>query len=267
MHTNSSRVGIDPSSQAPQIDVRLRQVSVSEDFVTVVVHRTAPADGAALVGLLDADELTRVAALRDEAVRLRAITARALLRVVCGTAFGVAPQDVTFTYRCAVCGGPHGKPRPVAPPGQDELFTSVSRAADVVVVAATHATSVGIDVEQCTRTTFAGFDEIALTALEKVAIAALPAAQRPGARAAAWVRKEALLKLPGIGLSREPSGVDVSDDVVRLTGVTARLTDVVLGRGYRACVATAGRRRAVVTISDAGPALEAAAAPARTATA
>jgi 4'-phosphopantetheinyl transferase len=168
---------------------------------------------AGLAKLLDVSERTRVAELRDEADRASATTARALLRLMCGTAFVTAPQDVGFARQCAVCDDPHGKPRPITPAGFDDLHVSVSRAGDLVVVAAGHDGPVGVDVEPCSAIEFEGFDDVALTPQEKTAIAELPDAERNGARTTAWVRKEALLKLHGLGLSLDPSTIEVTDDV------------------------------------------------------
>jgi 4'-phosphopantetheinyl transferase len=99
-----------------------------------------------------------------------------------------------------------------------------------VVVAATEAGPVGVDVERTAAVDFAGFDAVALTAVERDRIAALDPAKRSLARAMAWVRKEALLKATGSGLMVEPGQVELSE-------ATARFHDLRVGPGFAGALA------------------------------
>lgn len=83
------------------------------------------------------------------------------------------------------------------------LFVSLSRAADVVVVAVSGCGPVGVDVERLDAPRFAGFDEVALHPHET--------APTIEARATTWVRKESLLKATGDALHLDPRLIRLSD--------------------------------------------------------
>jgi 4'-phosphopantetheinyl transferase len=209
---------------------------------------TQPAPPSA--ALLDGGERRRWERLRHDDDRARFATGRALLRRVVGEWWGVAPGSVTVSSHCAQCGardGRHGQPVVTPPATRAALHVSVAHAAGRVVVAVTDVGPVGVDVEQVPQVALVAVDEVALADPERRALAALPADRRPAARAEAWVRKEAVLKATGDGLTVDPRQVVVtaSADMPRLLswwqGTTidpgiARLTDLDLGHGYVGCV-------------------------------
>ena len=97
-----------------------------------------------------------------------------------------------------------------APPGRPPLHVSLAHAGDRVVVAATDLGPVGVDVELDSCAEFAGFDAVSLAESERQELAALPSVHRMTGRTQMWVRKEAVLKATGDGLTVDPRRVIVS---------------------------------------------------------
>jgi 4'-phosphopantetheinyl transferase len=233
--------------------------------VHVVGSRPRPAD--ALAPWLRPDELARCADLRLEADRNRFATGRALLRLLVAAWVGRPGADIEFDSRCAVCGRPHGKPRPVLDGGAP--FTSVSHAGDRVLVVAGEV-PLGVDVEPRSAADFPEFDAVALTLSERAHLAERSAPD--SARVDAWVQKEAVLKLHEFGLRREPAqlhlGLSSAARVVPdplAPGRSLALVGLDAGAGYRAWLATASTAPAVQIVT-ASELLATAAAPARSAT-
>jgi 4'-phosphopantetheinyl transferase len=118
-------------------------------------------------------------------------------------------RPAVVTHHCASCGGSdHGQPR------VDGAFVSLSRAGDLVAIAASLDGPVGVDLETVARVSASGFDDVAFTGRELVAIDA--AAQPDEVRARFWTAKEAILKARGTGLRTDPRLVDVRDAGVEL---------------------------------------------------
>lgn len=192
------------------------------------------------------------------------------MRAVVAWRTGQRPDDVVFDYRCAVCRGAHGKPIVRSVDGVQTVETSVSASGSVVLVAIADV-PVGIDVERCAATAFGGFDSVALSEAERAAVGMV----EPARRAELWVRKEAVLKISGIGLHISPSDLHVGTvlrgairvpDSVAVDG-WASVEEVPVPDGYRAAVAIAGRVTPTVINYDGQPLLAVAAADVRTATA
>jgi 4'-phosphopantetheinyl transferase len=113
---------------------------------------------------------------------------------------------VVIEQRCERCGGPHGRPRVVRPPG---AFVSLSRAASTVAVAVSLAGPIGVDIESVSAVGRAGFDDVAFNGPEREALQALPVTERDRVRAGLWTAKEAVLKLFGAGLTVDPRELSV----------------------------------------------------------
>lgn len=148
--------------------------------------------------------------------------------------------SVVVTRACAHCGGTdHGQP---SAPG---VFLSLSRAGELVAVAASRRRPVGIDIERIDRVARAGFDDVAFTAEERAEIAA--SADPHALRAVLWTSKEALLKLSGDGLRTDPRLLRVSGarrllawpaSAPRLDGAVLRRLDT--PPGYAGTLAISG---------------------------
>jgi 4'-phosphopantetheinyl transferase len=144
--------------------------------------------------------LVRRRADRD-ADRALLVEAAAMALGVAGP--GIARTPVVVTRTCARCGGTdHGQP---SAPG---VFLSLSRAGELVAVAASRDRPVGVDIEHLDRVARAGFDDVAFTAEERAEIAG--SADPDDLRAVFWTSKEALLKLTGDGLRTDPGLLRVS---------------------------------------------------------
>jgi 4'-phosphopantetheinyl transferase len=133
-----------------------------------------------------------------------------LLRLVVAGCWSLDPVAVTLTFTCGRCGGPHGRPVAVPPPGFAPVHLSLAHAGNLVIVAASRLGLVGIDVEAVACSAFSGFDDVALCVREREWLAELGQADAATGRARAWVRKESVLKATGDGLARDPRLVVVS---------------------------------------------------------
>jgi 4'-phosphopantetheinyl transferase len=144
--------------------------------------------------LLDAAEQARVHRKHRPGDRDELALAYALHRLVLGGVLGQDPAAVAL--------GRDASGRPCLP--GDALHTSLSHADGFAAVAISGHGAVGIDVELATRA--ADMPAIADHVWhpdEARVLAALPQPEQATALLRLWVRKEALLKAAGIGLSRE----------------------------------------------------------------
>ncbi|GAB7192560.1 hypothetical protein NUM3379_32690 [Kineococcus sp. NUM-3379] len=171
----------------------------------------APGATPEVLALLDDAERARAARQRNAPDVARAVTGRALLRLLAARWTGLEARGVGLRRECLECGpGDHGRPVVVAPgPGGRRVHVSVSHSAGAVLAVAGADGPVGVDVEEHAGTAFAGFDDLALAPAERTALAALPEGARPAARALWWARKEAVLKATGHGLTVPPSALVV----------------------------------------------------------
>lgn len=181
---------------------------------------------------LDDVELGRLAGLARPEDRLRFVVSRHLVKVLVGELSGVPAGAVRLGYRCWRCGAPHGRPVVEWPAAAAVWWVSIAHAGDRVVVAASSAGPVGVDVEPVAAVEFSGFDGVALTEGERELVAALDSGLRPSARAELWVRKEAMLKASGEGLRVDPCSVEPAQWV-------GQLRELAIGPGFAGAVAVA----------------------------
>jgi 4'-phosphopantetheinyl transferase len=181
-----------------------REVSATESRVRILVVRLdsspdAVAQDAAL-DLLDDAERERAAAFAHATDRRRYVLAHALLRRELADVTGVGAASLRILRApCVSCGGPHGKPV------TDGAHFSLSRSGDWAAIAIDPDAAVGIDLE--VRASRESLEPLRPTLLA------------PGESAydllRTWVRKEALLKLSGAGLTRSMTTVRADDASVR----------------------------------------------------
>jgi 4'-phosphopantetheinyl transferase len=148
---------------------------------------------------LDADERSRAAAFRTPPLSRRYVAGHVALRLVLGQATDRRPADIAFHV------SPWGRPELA-----DGPFFNLSHSGSTGIVAVDAKAPVGVDVELPDRNLQAGWLESVLCPEEKARIAA--AGFEPRSLLRLWVRKEAVLKALGRGLSFPPSEVMVGND-------------------------------------------------------
>ncbi|WP_037317751.1 4'-phosphopantetheinyl transferase family protein [Amycolatopsis orientalis] len=195
------------------------------------------------LALLDELEQGRYDTYRQDIDKRRFLTGRVLAKTVTAERLGLAVEEVSFDATCDDCGKPHGRPRvPGAP-----LMLSISHSGDLIGVAATAGTPVGLDVETATRRADDSLIEYALSPAEQAAVSGLLAEQRTTAFFTYWTRKEAVMKATGKGLKIPLQSITFSghDEAARLVSsgdaaldpARTRLVDLKAAEGYRAAVA------------------------------
>ncbi|HEX6498605.1 MAG TPA: 4'-phosphopantetheinyl transferase superfamily protein [Micromonosporaceae bacterium] len=219
--------------------------------------------------LLEPDELRHAERLPVEQARHTYVTSRAIQRLIGAHYLGVPPESVTVVRDCGYCGARHGRPR-FAGATDRSVDYSVSHAGSWLIVAVVGTGRVGVDIEYAGRaapgedptvaTTHRDVDGLArhaLTAAEHDRYTALPEPARAGWFFRAWTRKEAAMKVTGLGLRAAPSRLDVTGPVLAVDAVpqwpagTIHLYD--LGAPERYCCALAGTEPLrAVRVYDAG---------------
>jgi 4'-phosphopantetheinyl transferase len=159
---------------------------------------------------LDETERGRFDRLRKVEDRRVFVTSRMLLKTMVGRLADTPPELVRLAYGCPRCGRSHGRPVVVAPHTAVRWHVSMSHTSRQVIVAATDAGPVGVDVERTAASVFEGFDGVALTNAERTEIERCAPSARAKARAVYWARKEAVLKATGFGLAVDPAALEVS---------------------------------------------------------
>jgi len=198
-----------------------------------------------LLVLLPSDEVTRMRRYRRAADQDRHLVAWALARVILGGMLGCSPAAVPVSRSCLHCGQTgHGKPQLS---GSGPHF-SLSHAGDRVIVTVSGDGPVGVDTEIDTR----GADEID----HLVRAAAEEPAHGPSLLRR-WVRKEAVLKATGHGLSVPMTCFAVSppDAAAQLLSWPAdpslpgrlALRDLASPPGYATAIAVIGHLDTVTT--------------------
>ncbi|MEO6531527.1 MAG: 4'-phosphopantetheinyl transferase superfamily protein [Specibacter sp.] len=191
----------------PGVDTPLRRQVTLRAFELAAVDQS-------LAELLEPAEQARAAAIMVDAVRRDFTAGRAAQRLMAAELLGAAPQDLVSAYSCPECGPhplpSHGRPGYLLNGVPAALSISFSRSHGWAVAAMVPAAglSLGVDVQYIASVGFAGFDDVALGPAERARLAAVAPAGRDAWRAAAWARKEALVKLSGLGLRTDPAHIN-----------------------------------------------------------
>ncbi len=220
-----------------------------------------------LAGLLDQREKAAAAFFLSPKDRQRYVIGHGLVRVLLSKVVNRPPQQLAFEQICVNCAhsaapaegpdgrashsraahsraahsrAPHGKPQLA----QTDIHFNLSHARNRVLIAISQSAPVGVDVEHLEATQFPGFDEVALSDGERDALLKLPTQQRDQARASLWVRKEAVLKASGWGMSFDPALLALSSpahlpEPTRTLLGQYHLADLNVGSAYAAAVAHA----------------------------
>lgn len=162
-----------------------------------------------LEGLLDDTERKRYLAYRTNAARQRFLVGCSLSKCVLASYLGCAASDVRFSRKCLRCGQPHGKPeisKPVVKKGG--ICFSISHSGDVIGVAVTLETQIGLDVEYLSADL--DVSSIANLTLSNGELAAMDSNSTVEDFLAVWTRKEAVVKAVGMAFQTSPNAVEVS---------------------------------------------------------
>jgi 4'-phosphopantetheinyl transferase len=129
----------------------------------------------------------------------RFVLCRGALRVILGHLLDRAPRDIAFRT------GPGGKPEldpTVDVTGAPLLRFNVTHSDDLAMIAVSRSREVGIDVERVrTILEAARIVESYFTRSELVQFSKLHESDRPAAFLRGWTRKEAILKVQGVGIA------------------------------------------------------------------
>ncbi len=183
--------------------------------------------------LLDPEERQRVSRLRRRSDAIRRTLGYALNRLVLARLLDCDPERVPL-YRDAL-----GAPRLG---GDVRAWVSLSHADEHCAIAFSGEGVVGVDIEPVSRRAdVAGIAEWICHPDEYEALRSLAAKPRDSALLALWVRKEALLKAAGTGLSIEMAGFTAPPDstLALPDGTPASVALRMLDTGMRTVAAAA----------------------------
>lgn len=191
---------------------------------------------------LSVDENARAQRFHSEVDRVRYIVGRGVLRQLLAAYLGTRPELPDLIT------GENGKPE-LADESQQWLQLNLAHSDDVAVYAFARDCAVGVDVERIRADL--DVDGIArryMSPAEQEALSSLPHEERLHACVELWTRKEAVLKAMGVGLSLEPSQIQVlPGEPVSISSADVEAHDqrwqvqgFSAGDGYLAAVAVAG---------------------------
>lgn len=163
------------------------------------------------LALLDAEEAERYSRLTVGEAQDTFATSRAVQRLLGARYLNLPPAEVRIDRDCQYCAGNHGRPR--FPGGAIEY--SISHTSEWLLAAVTGTGLVGVDVESIALDRDVGrMASIALTEAEKERFAQLPERMRARWFVRTWTRKEAAMKLVGLGLAAPPGELDVAGRIL-----------------------------------------------------
>jgi len=158
---------------------------------------TDPLHAVRLASLLDARERERAGRFHFPAGRERFVASHGVLRILLSLYTGVPPEELTIDR------APGGKPSLASARTSEPLSFNMSHALDGALFAFCPGEGeLGVDVEHVSAD--APIDEMSRASLserERIALEALPRAQRRETFFRWWTRKEAVLKATGQGLA------------------------------------------------------------------
>jgi 4'-phosphopantetheinyl transferase len=208
--------------------------------------------------ILDGQERARLSGLEVAEAGRQYLTSRALQRIIGAHYLGTAPDRVVVVRTCEHCGDArHGRPRFA----ESDIDYSVSHTRDWVRVAVVSAGGrVGVDLEESAG--LRDVDRMARCAMgerERADFARAPAARRPELFLRAWTRKEAAMKLLGLGLRLNPARVDVRGMKAEITGafpgrreLQVHLRDLPAPRGHVSALASGTPLTRILDVTGCG---------------
>lgn len=179
-------------------------------------------------GVLSSDERRRGALLHGDEAKRRFLGGRYLLRCVLSTLTRQPPDKINLEYGNA--GKPSLAPKGLAP----ELHFNLSHCNDWYVLAISRDGPVGIDIEEIRYLDISEVASCCCTPHEQAALQTRKWDERLKFFFRLWVRKEAVLKATGFGLTVDPREIETCnanlelDEVVTVGGGNWRLYEVPL---------------------------------------
>jgi 4'-phosphopantetheinyl transferase len=166
--------------------------------------------------LLNPAEKEQAARFLVEHARATYVTSRATQQLVLGHYLRQAPGTIQVDRTCGHCEHPnHGRPSVNGP-----LDYSVSHTAHWVLIAVTGGGLTGVDIESGgSARDFGGLSRQILTPAELAHYSATDSASRVAWLLRAWARKEAAMKVSGLGMRATPSQLDVAGPVAEATAI------------------------------------------------
>lgn len=163
---------------------------------------------------LSADERARARRFRSSLHRDRFLAGRTYVRLMIGCHLGLDPA------RLVLGSGEHGKPCLASGDGH-RLSFNLAHSENVALLGLTTMGAVGVDLELVRPLgNRAAVQRTVFAEREIAGLDALPASRQLDAFFAAWVCKEAVVKLTGAGMSQDLRAFEVAAD----PGLPARLT-------------------------------------------
>jgi 4'-phosphopantetheinyl transferase len=229
-----------PPNEAEESDTRGSISNVEVFRVDLTDPCLAPDHSRVLVA---AAELQRADRLRRPLDRTRYLASHAALRLILSQSLGCAPQEIALDK------GEFGKPTLPRSTHARYLEFNLSRSGDLALIALAECRPVGVDIERIEELRDLPLTYSHLAPPEAAAIAILEPAARLTAFFNCWVRKEAVLKAAGLGLSRglnriavpvEAQDAGTTMTVLLPDGNLCQFFDLPVAFGYTACVAAPG---------------------------
>ena len=159
--------------------------------------------------LLTPGEMARAARFATDTLRRRYVQAHALLHTLLRAALyhaSLPPEFPTYEVAQAI----HGKPYLAAPALRPPLYFNMSHSGEMVLIALARGIDVGVDVEEVRPLdNLAGLMAASCSVREQAYLVALPDQERLVMFYKLWTRKEAWLKLRGVGLQGALASVEV----------------------------------------------------------
>jgi 4'-phosphopantetheinyl transferase len=208
----------------------------------VVVWLVPVRPRAGWLAMLDDDERLRAAKLASTPAGDTFVTSRATQRLVGSHYLGIPPGEIVTDRTCTHCdtGARHGRPR-----FRDAAIDySVSHTEHWVIMAVVCSGLIGVDIEDLRAAPDpSGLARACLTTSERSHFDSLPPSFRAPWLVSAWTRKEAAMKLTGLGLRAPPRHLDVRGPVVataipRWPSAAVHLRDIDAPPGHLAALAT-----------------------------
>jgi 4'-phosphopantetheinyl transferase len=204
------------------------------------------ATASGLEACLSNDERAKAGRYRRDADRVRYLASHAMLRLVLSRYVGVGPGSLRFSA------GAQGKPK-LERDSNSPIFFNLSHSGNLALLAISGDRAVGVDIEEIKNDV--DVPALALAVLSESELRMLhdaPTGAQRGLFFGFWVRKEAVLKACGLGLTVEPQRVEIAENVSLGDGsAVAVLPDgkptnwavreVEVGDRYAAAVAAPGK--------------------------